>query len=53
MTDESDAPREEHVPFGQVVFDEIFLLFLVSIVISVAFYNVWGLFDLLRVPAAP
>lgn len=42
--------QEERVPLGQVLFDEIFLLFLLSLVISLALYNVWGLLDLMRTP---
>ena len=44
------TPDEEiPIPIGQVLFDNIFLWFLLSVVIAVVFYNVWGLFDLLRV----
>lgn len=42
--------EKERVPLGQAVFDEIFLLFLLSLVISLVLYNVWGLLDLLRTP---
>jgi len=57
-TDPSQEPQtvqeeEPPVPIGQVLFDNIFLWFLLSFVIAVVFYNVWGLFDLLRVPVAP
>ena len=51
---EEETGREKaRIPVGQVVFDEIFLWFLISIVVSIAFYNVWGLFDLMRTPLAP
>lgn len=40
----------ERTPLGQVIFDEIFLLFLASLVISFVLYNVWGLLELLNVP---
>jgi len=43
---------KERIPLGQVVFDELFLLFLASLVISFVLYNIWGLLDLLRVPLA-
>ena len=49
LTQEEETP----IPIGQVIFDNIFLWFLLSIVVAVVFYNVWGLFDLLRVPVAP
>lgn len=45
-----EKEKEERVPLGQVIFDELFLLFLFSLVISMAVYNVWGLLDLLRTP---
>lgn len=51
---ESPPTEEERpIPIGQVIFDNIFLWFLLSVVIAVVLYNVWGLFDLLRVPVAP
>jgi hypothetical protein len=42
--------EQERIPLGQVIFDEIFLWFLLSLVISFMIYNVWGLLDLLRTP---
>jgi hypothetical protein len=47
----SDQERgEEQVPLGQVIFDEWYLLFLVSVVLSFVLYNAWGLMELLRLP---
>lgn len=37
----------------QKMFDNIWLLFLLSVVISGVIYNVWGIMDLLSVPPAP
>lgn len=45
--------QEEKIPLGQVVFDHLFLLFLLSLVLSFVLYNVWGLMELLNVPIAP
>ncbi len=45
--------RERRIPLGQVAFDQIFLLFLLSIVLSFLLYNAWGLMELLNVPVAP
>ncbi len=42
--------EKERIPIGQVIFDDVFLLFLLSLVISFMLYNVWGLLDLLRTP---
>jgi hypothetical protein len=36
----------------QAVFDNIWLLFLLSLLISGVIYNVWGIIDLLNVPLA-
>lgn len=44
---------EERPPLGQIAFDQIFLLFLLSLVVSFVLYNVWGLMELLNVPIAP
>lgn len=41
---------EEKVPFGQIIFDELFLFFMLSLVISLVIYNIWGLMDLLSTP---
>jgi len=45
--------QEERVPLGQIAFDQIFLLFLLSLVLSFILYNAWGLMELLNVPVAP
>jgi hypothetical protein len=42
--------EKEQVPLGQALFDELFLLFLLSLIISLILYNIWGLLDLLRTP---
>ncbi len=42
--------QPERIPVGQAIFDELFLLFLASLVISFVLYNVWGLLELLNVP---
>ena len=47
--------KEENEPIsqGQKIFDNIWLLFVLSLVISTLIYNVWGIVDLMRVPLAP
>ncbi len=45
--------QEEEIPLGQVAFDQLFLLFLLSLVLSFVLYNLWGLMELLNVPVAP
>lgn len=46
-------PEQERVPLGQVLFDQIFLLFMLSLVLSFVLYNLWGLMELLNLPVAP
>ena len=45
--------ESEPVPQGQKWFDDIWFLFLASLLISTLIYNVWGIVDLLGVPPAP
>ena len=46
--------EEEKTAFKwQAVFDNIWLLFLLSLLISGLIYNVWGIIDLMNVPPAP
>jgi hypothetical protein len=44
---------DEKVPIGQAIFDDLFLFFMLSLVISFVIYNVWGLLDLLSTPLLP
>jgi hypothetical protein len=48
-----DKQENEPVSPWQKVFDNVWLLFLVSLLISTLVYNVWGLIDLMNVPPAP
>jgi hypothetical protein len=52
MDMERSVPEEPPIPLGQVIFDEMFFWFFLSIVTSLVFYNIWGLLDLLRLPLA-
>ena len=44
---------EKEAAKWQKLFDNIWLLFLLSLLISGVIYNAWGIFDLLNVPPAP
>lgn len=46
----SHSEPEEQVPWGQILFDNIFLLFVLGIAIPVLFYLVWGLVDIASTP---
>lgn len=51
----SKKEKQENEPIDpmQKVFDNIWLLFLLSLLISGVIYNAWGLMDLMGVPPAP
>ena len=36
----------------QAIFDNVWLLFALSLIISTVIYNVWGIIDLMNVPLA-
>jgi len=44
---------EKEATEWQKIFDNIWLLFLLSLLISGVIYNAWGLYDLLHVPPVP
>lgn len=52
-----DPAQERHasaeVPLGQRLFDRIFLLLIVSLLISGVLYNAWGLIETLGAPPLP
>lgn len=50
---EKEKQENEPVSKWQAVFDNVWLLFLLSLLISTLIYNVWGIADLLSVPPAP
>ncbi len=45
--------ENEPIPRGQKIFDNIWLLFLLSLLISGVIYNLWGILNILSVPPAP
>lgn len=45
--------EDKPISQGQKIFDNIWLLFILSLLISTLIYNVWGIVDLMRVPLAP
>lgn len=48
---EKDQPTD--VPRGQKFFDNLYLLLAISILISTAFYNIWGIIELFSQPVLP
>ena len=51
--DESVRKPEEKVPLGQRLFERPFLLLFAGIVVMLAFYTLWGLFEILSLKPAP
>lgn len=43
----------ENITLGQKLFDNMFLLLIISFLITFVLYNVWGLIETLGVPPAP
>lgn len=47
---EQREEEQEDVPFGQIVFDNVFLWFLLGIAVPALFYLLWGLLDIASTP---
>jgi hypothetical protein len=46
----SPEPANERPRWQQVIFDDIFLILMLGLVVPTLFYMVWGLMDLASVP---
>jgi hypothetical protein len=46
-------PDERDVPLGQRLYDKPFLLLVAGVLVMIAFYTLWGLVELIRLPKAP
>ncbi|MBT8435800.1 MAG: hypothetical protein KJP11_00380 [Gammaproteobacteria bacterium] len=53
MSEESDLPKPEHVPFFQRVLENPFLLLFMGIVMPTVFYILWGIMEIATIPVAP
>ena len=54
MTPDERAPKPaQKVPLGQRLFERPFLLLIAGIVVMLAFYTLWGLFEILSLKPAP
>jgi len=45
--------RERPVPSGQVIYDNIYLLLVLGIVVPTLIYTVWGLIEIMQTPNLP
>ncbi len=52
MAKQEKNELNEPEPKGQKIFDNIWLLFVLSLLISTLIYNVWGIIDIMNVPFA-
>ena len=48
-----DRAPEEPIPLGQRLFDRPFLLLIAGIVVMLAFYTLWGLYEIMSLTPAP
>jgi hypothetical protein len=51
MAERKDDP-DARPPLMQTVFDNIFLLLVIGIVVPVVFYTIWGLLEIASIPLA-
>ncbi|HKZ69733.1 MAG TPA: hypothetical protein VJ020_06620 [Anaerolineales bacterium] len=43
-------PTEEPIPVGQIIFDDVFFLLMLGLVVPTLFYIVWGLWSTSVIP---
>ena len=48
-----DREPDAKVPLGQRLFERPFLLLIAGIVVMLAFYTLWGLYEILSLKPAP
>ncbi len=50
MAEEEKVEQNEKIPVWQIIFDDIFLLFLLGVGVPLVIYTLWGIMDLTNVP---
>ena len=53
MADEPVQQSQGRVPIGQVLLDDLFLLFLIGISVPFFLFTIWGLVDISSIPVLP
>ncbi len=48
-----ERDEEQHIPLGQIVLDDMFLLMLLGLIVPFLIYTVWGLMDIGTIPPLP
>ncbi|MBI2567202.1 MAG: hypothetical protein HYV63_09255 [Candidatus Schekmanbacteria bacterium] len=51
MTEQKERPGEE-TPLGQRLLDRPFVLLVAGVLVMLAFYTLWGIFELVTLPTA-
>lgn len=46
----NDVSGDEPVPFGQRVFDNVYLLLVIGVLIMLGVFTAWGLYEILSMP---
>ena len=44
------AEEKEKIPIGQIIFDDVFLLLMLGLVVPTVFYIIWGLWHTSVIP---
>ena len=53
QNEEKERKGKGHLPFGQIILDDMFLLLLLGITVPFIIYLVWGYIDLASLPPMP
>ncbi|HLS79970.1 MAG TPA: hypothetical protein VK025_01020 [Steroidobacter sp.] len=53
MSDPKEDAADEPIPFMQRLLDNPFLLLFIGVLVPMIVYTLWGVIDILTVPAAP
>lgn len=46
----NDSPDAERVPFGQRLFDNMYLLLALGVLVMLVVFTAWGLWEILSMP---
>ncbi|MDT8452676.1 MAG: hypothetical protein RQ936_08040 [Gammaproteobacteria bacterium] len=52
MTEETQVPKPERIPFFQRMLDNPFLLLFIGVAMPTVFYTLWGVMEVATLPIA-
>ena len=52
MSEESNMPKPERIPFFQRMLDNHFLLLFIGVAMPTVFYILWGIMEIATIPIA-